>query len=659
MPDPSTYRPAPGAVPDEPGVYRFSDPTGRVLYVGKAKSLRSRLNSYFQDLSALHPRTFAMVTSAAKVEWTVVRNEVEALQLEYSWIKEFDPRYNVRYRDDKSYPYLAVTLDEEFPRAMVMRGAKKRGVRYFGPYAHAWAIRETLDQLLRVFPVRSCSAGVFKRAGQVGRPCLLGYIGKCSAPCVGRVSAAEHRAIVDDLVAFLEGQTTRYIRRLDREMRAAAAETDYERAARLRDDIAALRRAMEQNTVVLGDATDADVVALAEDPLEVAVHVFYVRGGRVRGQRGWVADKADDASTGHLVERFLLQLYGDNGEQAIPREILVPAVPDDPDEAAALAELLAELRGGRVDIRIPRRGDKRALLQTVARNAAQALALHKTKRASDLTTRSRAIEEIQRALGLAEAPLRIEAYDVSNLQGSDVVASLVVFEDGLPRKSEYRRFAVRGDDGFDDVAAIKEVLGRRFRRLRDGRPADDVAAPLDLVTGRPRKFAYTPGLVVVDGGQPQVNAARLAMDEAGVADIPVIGLAKRLEEVFVDTSDDPVILPRASEGLYLLQRIRDEAHRFAITYHRQRRSRSMVDSLLDGVPGLGPSRRKALLARFGSLKRLRTATAEEISQVPGIGRRTAAAVVEAVAESGAVHRPGIAVNTATGEILDQDYAAPR
>jgi excinuclease ABC subunit C len=659
VPDPSTYRPAPGAVPDEPGVYRFSDPTGRVLYVGKAKSLRSRLNSYFQDLSALHPRTFAMVTSAAKVEWTVVRNEVEALQLEYSWIKEFDPRYNVRYRDDKSYPYLAVTLDEEFPRAMVMRGAKKRGVRYFGPYAHAWAIRETLDQLLRVFPVRSCSAGVFKRAGQVGRPCLLGYIGKCSAPCVGRVSAAEHRAIVDDLVAFLEGQTTRYIRRLDREMRAAAAETDYERAARLRDDIAALRRAMEQNTVVLGDATDADVVALAEDPLEVAVHVFYVRGGRVRGQRGWVADKADDASTGHLVERFLLQLYGDNGEQAIPREILVPAVPDDPDEAAALAELLAELRGGRVDIRIPRRGDKRALLQTVARNAAQALALHKTKRASDLTTRSRAIEEIQRALGLAEAPLRIEAYDVSNLQGSDVVASLVVFEDGLPRKSEYRRFAVRGDDGFDDVAAIKEVLGRRFRRLRDGRPADDVAAPLDPVTGRPRKFAYTPGLVVVDGGQPQVNAARLAMDEAGVADIPVIGLAKRLEEVFVDTSDDPVILPRASEGLYLLQRIRDEAHRFAITYHRQRRSRSMVDSLLDGVPGLGPSRRKALLARFGSLKRLRTATAEEISQVPGIGRRTAAAVVEAVAESGAAHRPGIAVNTATGEILDQGYAAPR
>ncbi len=660
MPDPSTYRPAPGSIPDEPGVYRFSDQAGRVLYVGKAKSLRSRLNSYFQDLSALHARTFAMVTSAAKVEWTVVRNEVEALQLEYSWIKEFDPRFNVRYRDDKSYPYLAVTLDEEFPRAMVMRGAKKRSVRYFGPYAHAWAIRETLDQLLRVFPVRSCSAGVFRRAAQVGRPCLLGYIGKCSAPCVGRVSADEHREIVNDLVAFLEGQTAKYIRRLEREMRAAAAVTDYERAARLRDDIAALQRAMEQNAVVLGDATDADVVALAEDPLEVAVHIFYVRGGRVRGQRGWVADKADDAPTGALVERFLLQLYGEQGNGSVPREILVPALPDDPAEARALTELLAELRGGRVEIRIPRRGDKRALLETGARNAGQALSVHKTKRASDLTTRSRALQEIQLALGLEEAPLRIEAYDVSNLQGTDVVASMVVFEDGLPRKSEYRRFAVKGrdggGDGTDDVAAIREVLNRRFRRLRD--VADGVSQPLDPETGRPRKFAYAPGLVVVDGGHPQVNAARLAMDEAGVADIPVIGLAKRLEEVVVDNADDPVIMPRASEGLYLLQRVRDEAHRFAITYHRQRRSRSMVDSLLDGVPGLGPSRRKALLARFGSLKRLRAATAVEIAQVPGIGHRTAQAVVEAVSQDVGMGRPAAAVNMATGEILEPDHAVP-
>jgi excinuclease ABC subunit C len=650
VPDPSTYRPAPGSVPDEPGVYRFSDSAGRVVYVGKAKSLRSRLNSYFHDLFALHPRTLAMVTTSAKVEWTVVRTEVEALQLEYSWIKEFDPRFNVRYRDDKSYPYLAVTLDEEFPRALVMRGAKKRGVRYFGPYAHAWAIRESLDQLLRVFPVRSCSKGVFRRASQVGRPCLLGYIGKCSAPCVGRVTAEEHRAIVDDLVAFLEGQTTRYVRRLERDMRAAAKEQDYERAARLRDDIAALQRAMEQNAVVLGDATDADVIALAEDPLEVAVHIFYVRGGRVRGQRGWVADKADDAPTGELVERFLLQLYGENGAEAVPREILVPALPDDRDETRALHELLEELRGGRIDLRVPQRGDKRALLGTVTRNAEQALALHKTKRASDLTTRSRALEEIQRALELDEAPLRIECYDVSNLQGTDVVASMVVFEDGLPRKSEYRRFAVRGHQGFDDLAAIREVLGRRFKRLTDERGPDAAAQPLDPDTGRPRKFAYAPGLVVVDGGKPQVDAARLAMDEAGVSDIPVVGLAKRLEEVFVDGSDDPVILPRTSEGLYLLQRVRDEAHRFAIAFHRQRRSRSMVDSLLDGIAGLGPARRQALLARFGSLRRLRAADVDEIAAVPGIGRQTAQAVAEAVAQ----RRPASAVNMATGEILDPE-----
>src|ERR687892_325422 len=416
MADPSTYRPAVGSIPESPGVYRFRDPHGRVIYVGKAKSLRQRLNSYFADVAGLHPRTRQMVTTASSVDWTVVGTEVEALQLEYNWIKEFDPRFNVRYRDDKSYPSLAVTLNEEYPRLQVMRGPKKKGVRYFGPYAHAWAIRETLDTLTRVFPARTCSTGVFKRAGQIGRPCLLGYIGKCAAPCVGRVTPEEHRAIVDDLVAFLEGQTTRYVRRLERDMRAAAKEQDYERAARLRDDIAALQRAMEQNAVVLGDATDADVIALAEDPLEVAVHIFYVRGGRVRGQRGWVADKADDAPTGELVERFLLQLYGENGAEAVPREILVPALPDDRDETRALHELLEELRGGRIDLRVPQRGDKRALLGTVTRNAEQALALHKTKRASDLTTRSRALEEIADALGLDSAPLRVECFDISHFQ---------------------------------------------------------------------------------------------------------------------------------------------------------------------------------------------------------------------------------------------------
>ncbi len=648
MADPATYRPAPGSVPDGPGVYRFRDAQGRVIYVGKAKSLRSRLSSYFQDLAALHARTQTMVTSAASVEWTVVSTEVEALQLEYNWIKEFDPRFNVRYRDDKSYPYLAVTLSEEYPRVMVMRGAKKKGYRYFGPYSHAWAIRETLDLLLRVFPVRSCSNGVFKRAGQVGRPCLLGYIGKCSAPCVGRVSAEEHRAIVEDFVAFMEGRTSTYLRRLEVQMRQASDAQEYERAARLRDDIKALERAMEKQAVVLGDATYADVVALAEDPLEVAVQIFYVRGGRVRGQRGWVADKVDDADTGELVERFLTQLYDAEAGDGVPREVLVPALPDD---AEALADWLSAQRGSRVALRVPQRGDKRALLETVARNAQQSLALHKTKRASDLSTRSQALSEIQDALGLDEAPLRIECYDVSNLQGTDVVASMVVFEDGLPRKGEYRRFTIRGFEGQNDVAAIHEVLTRRFRRYLEEREATgEVAEPLDPETGRPRKFAYAPGLVVVDGGPPQVAAAQRALDELGIDDVALCGLAKRLEEVWLPGVPDPVILPRTSEGLYLLQRIRDEAHRFAITFHRQKRSRSMTESLLDDVPGLGDTRRKALLRHFGSLRRLRQASVDEVAEVPGIGPRTANAVVDALAGA----RMAPAVNVSTGEILDGD-----
>jgi len=658
MADPATYRPAPGAVPDQPGVYRFLDRTGRIVYVGKAKSLRSRLGSYFQDLTHLHPRTQTMVTSAARVDWTVVGNEVEALQLEYSWIKQFDPRFNVKYRDDKSYPWLAVTMHEEFPRVTVGRGPKRKGVRYFGPYSHAWAIRETVDLLLRVFPMRSCSAGVFKRSSQIGRPCLLGYIGKCSAPCVGRVTAAEHRVIVDDFVGFLSGRTDEYVRRLEREMRAAAAELDFERAARLRDDVGALQRALEKNAVVLGDGTDADVVALREDPLEVAVQIFSVRGGRVRGQRGWVADKVDDAGTGDLVERALVQLYDGESGDAVPREILVPALPED---AAALEAWLTERRRGRVAVRVPQRGDKRALLETVGRNAAESLAVHKTRRASDLTTRNRALEEIQRALALDEAPLRIECYDVSNLQGTQVVASMVVFEDGLPRKSEYRRFIIRGVDGQNDVASMHETITRRFRRMLDDQidkgvsdSDDDGPLLVDPETGRPRKFAYAPGLVVVDGGPPQVAAAAQALTELGLDDIPVCGLAKRLEEVWV-LGEDPLVLPRSSEGLYLLQRIRDEAHRFAITHHRSRRSRSMVESALDDVPGLGEVRRKALLSRFGSLKRLRAASVDEVAEVPGVGRRTAEAVVATLAPGAEkVTASTAAVNTATGEILDDD-----
>ncbi len=658
MADPSTYRPSPGSIPTSPGVYRFRDEHRRVVYVGKAKNLRSRLTSYFQDIVNLHPRTATMVTSAASVEWTVVNTEVEALQLEYSWIKEYDPRFNVKYRDDKSYPWLAVTLNEEYPRVMVGRGAKKRGVRYFGPYSHAWAIRETVDLLLRVFPMRSCTNGVFKRSAQIGRPCLLGYIGKCSAPCVGRVTTEEHRAIVDDFCDFMAGQTTGFVKRLEKEMYAASAAQDYERAARLRDDIGALNRAMEKQQVVLGDGTDADVVALSEDPLEVAVQIFYVRGGRIRGQRGWVADKVDDADTGGLVERFLLQLYDGELGDTIPREVLVPALPDD---TPALEQWLSDLRGARVSIKVPQRGDKKALQETVGRNALQALGLHKTKRASDLTTRNRALEEIQLALDLPTAPLRVECYDISNLQGTEVVASMVVFEDGLARKSEYRRFVIKGVEGQNDVASMHEVITRRFKRLLDERAesgefsdgpddGDEGSGPMliDPETGRPKKFAYTPGLVVVDGGPPQVAAAQRALDELGIDDIPVCGLAKRLEEVWLPSQEDPVILPRTSEGLYLLQRIRDEAHRFAITHHRSRRSKSMVESLLDDVPGLGEVRRKSLLKRFGSLKKLRAATVDEIAEVPGIGSRTAEAIVAALGESRG--RATVSVNTATGEI---------
>jgi excinuclease ABC subunit C len=651
--DPATYRPRPGEIPVAPGVYKFRDAQSRVIYVGKAKSLRPRLSSYFQDLTALHPRTQTMVTTAASVEWTVVSTEVEALQLEYTWIKEFDPRFNVKYRDDKSYPWLAVTLDEEYPRVMVGRGPKRKGVRYFGPYSHAWAIRETVDLLLRVFPMRSCSNGVFRRSQQIGRPCLLGYIGKCAAPCVGKVDADEHREIVDDFCDFLAGQTTTYVRRLEKQMAAAAADLEYERAARIRDDIGALNRALEKNAVVLGDGTDADVLAVAEDPLEVAVQIFSVRAGRIRGQRGWVADKTDDAGTGELVERALLKLYDGEAADGIPREVLVPALPDD---AAALATWLGEHRGSGVDLRVPQRGDKRSLMETVERNAKQALATHKTRRASDLTTRSRALEEIQAALELDDAPLRIECFDISNLQGSEVVASMVVFEDGLPKKSEYRRFVIKArgrDGGSDDVASMRETITRRFRRMQE----EIEQEARDPDTGRPRRFAYSPGLIVVDGGPPQVAAAQQAMVDVGVPDVAVCGLAKRLEEVWVPGEEDPVILPRTSEGLYLLQRIRDEAHRFAITHHRGRRSKSMVASALDEVPGLGDVRRKALLKHFGSLKKLRAATAEEIQQVPGIGPATAAVIVDTLGRpagpaTGATTVP--AVNVATGEILDDD-----
>jgi excinuclease ABC subunit C len=638
VPDPATYRPAPGSIPVEPGVYRFRDPHSRVIYVGKAKSLRSRLNSYFADISGLAPRTRQMVMAAGSVEWTVVNTEVEALQLEYNWIKEFDPRFNIRYRDDKSYPVLAVTLNEEYPRLMVYRGPRRKGVRYFGPYSHAWAIRETLDLLTRVFPARTCSAGVFKRHKQIDRPCLLGYIDKCSAPCIGRVSAEEHRKIVLDFCDFLSGKTDRLARDMEREMNAAAEQLDFERAARLRDNISALKRALEKQTVVFGDGTDADVVAFADDELEAAVQVFHVRGGRVRGQRGWIVEKSgdpQDSGQSHLVEQFLTQFYGDQAEldgaadestNPVPRQILVPVLPPNSDE---LETWLCGLRGSRVALRVPMRGDKRALAETVRRNALDALTQHKLKRAGDFTARSAALQSIQEALGLADAPLRIECVDISHVQGTDVVASLVVFEDGLPRKSDYRHYAIReaaGGGRSDDVASIAEVTRRRFAR----HVSDLQNTSVFTAEGKSRKFAYPPNLYVVDGGAPQVNAAAAVLDQLGVSDVAVVGLAKRLEEVWVPAEPDPVIMPRNSEGLFLLQRVRDEAHRFAITYHRSKRSKRMTASALDSVRGLGEHRRKALVTHFGSVARLRQASVEEITAVPGIGIATAKAVLEAL-----------------------------
>jgi len=700
MADPATYRPKPGEIPTSPGVYRFRDVHGRVIYVGKAKNLRARLSSYFQDVAHLHHRTQTMVTTAASVEWTVVGTEVEALALEYSWIKEYDPRFNVKYRDDKSYPYLAVTMAEEVPRAQVMRGAKRPGTRYFGPYGHAWAIRETLDLLLRVFPIRTCSAGVYRRAHQTGRPCLLGYIDKCSAPCVGRIGVDDHKQLAQDFCDFMAGDTQRFERRLTARMNEAAASMEYEQAARLRDDIQALRRATEKNAVVLPDATDADVFALAGDELEAAVQVFHVRGGRIRGQRGWIVEKVEDVTDAELVEHLLQQVYGavedaraaadEVGEgsraraearrearDAVPREVLVPVLPPDP---AQMTAWLTGLRGARVELRVPQRGDKRDLAGTVRANAEHALNLHRTRRAGDLTTRSQALREIQEALGLESAPLRIECYDISHTQGTYQSASMVVFEDGLPRKSEYRTFSVRGPEGDgarDDTAAMHEVITRRFRRyLADRLAAGDVElddgdeqepggvdrprsgeVPAEE-TGERKRFAYPPNLVVVDGGPPQVAAAQRALDELGVTDVALCGLAKRLEEVWLPGDDYPVILQRSSEGLYLLQRVRDEAHRFAITQHRRRRSKGMTASALDDVPGLGPARRKALLATFGSVKRLRAASVDEIAAVRGMGRRTAEAVVAALGGDAAAATAEDGPAAAVGASPDGGSRAP-
>ncbi|KIS27517.1 excinuclease ABC subunit C [Arthrobacter sp. SPG23] len=668
MADPASYRPQTGEIPTNPGVYRFRDPHGRVIYVGKAKSLRSRLNSYFANPGGLLPKTYAMVHAASSVEWTVVGSELESLQLEYTWIKEFKPRFNVVFRDDKTYPYLAVTMGEKFPRVQVLRGERRKGTRYFGPYT-AGAIRETMDTLLRVFPVRSCSPGVLKRAQASGRPCLLGYIDKCAAPCVGRVTPEEHRALAEDFCSFMGGEAKRFIGRLEKDMAAAVAELDYERAARVRDDIIALRKVFERNAVVLAEDTDADVFALHEDELEAAVQVFHVRGGRVRGQRGWVVEKVEDFTTPDLVEHLLQQVYGEEGETQgrLPREVLVP---EEPSNAAELAQWLAGLRGAKVDIRVPRRGDKAALMSTVRENAEHALKLHKSRRAGDLTNRSLALQELQEALDLPVALLRIECFDISHVQGTNVVASMVVVEDGLPKKSDYRKFSITGAAAVDDTAAMHDVLTRRFRNYLQEKSAQAEAARLpghqaaleavavasmhDTTTPAPRaKFAYPPNLVVVDGGKPQVNAAARALAELGIDDVYVVGLAKRLEEVWLPDSDFPVILPRTSEGLYLLQRIRDEAHRFAITFHRQKRGKAMTVSALDSVPGLGEAKRKALLAQFGSVKSIRTASAAELATAKGIGPSLADAIVSHFSNgSAASGAEAPSINMTTGEIIE-------
>jgi len=610
--NPADYRPAPGTIPTQPGVYRFRDPHGRVVYVGKAKNLRQRLQNYFQPLTALHPRTRVMVTTAASVEWTVVRNEVEALVLEHTWIKEYDPRFNVVFKDDKSYPFLAVTMNESVPRMLVMRGDRKKGVRYFGPYAKAWAIRQTVDTLLTVLPMRTCTTSVYRKAERQGRPCLLGYIDKCAAPCVGKISEDDHRLLAEGVCQVLAGDAKPLIRDLTDTMVAASEKEDFEVAARARDRLRALTSVLERNAVVLPQGTDADVFSLVDDEFEAAAHVFYVRDGRISGERGWVVDKPEPLTPAEMVNALLQEAY--QTAESVPAEVLVPVVPSDGDVIGAY---LNGLRGTAVSVRVPSRGKKAELAQSGAKNAQQVFDQHRLKRASDLTTRSAALTDLQENLGLAEAPLRIECYDISHIQGTHQVGSMVVFEDAIARKKEYRQFSV--GDAVDDTAAMNDVLTRRFRRYLE----EAKLPPEERETAR---FAYPPQLVVVDGGPPQVAAARRAMDDVGVPEIPVVGLAKRLEEVWLPGEEFPAILPRGSESLYLLQRVRDEAHRFAIKNHRAKRGKAMTASTLDEIPGVGATRSKALLRHFGSLARLKDASEEQIARVPGVGEGTARAI---------------------------------
>ncbi len=611
----SLLRPDTSSIPDAPGAYLFRDGDGRVVYVGKAGSLRKRLASYWGK--PLHPRTAAMMDAAETVEWMLASGEVDALMLEYNLIQRHRPRFNIRYRDDKSYPFLALTVGETWPRAQVMRGAKRKNVRYFGPYGHAWAIRDTLDALTRVFPVRTCTNSFFDSRARAGRPCLYYDIGRCSGPCVPSatgVTEESYRADVEALSDFLSGNTKPVIAGLDREMREAAERQEYEQAAKLRDQLAAARRAMETQEMVLTQPEDLDVVGVAEDDLEAAFQVFFVRGGRVLGRRGWVVDRVEDLDRPELMASFVRQLYMERTE--VPPRVLVPTSPADRD---VLEAWLAARRGSKVSIGVPERGAKRKLMEVVNQNAAEAFHRHKLRRASDFGARSRALSELADQLGLPQAPLRIECYDISNLGESDTVGSMVVFEDGLPKRSDYRKFEIKGVPGQDDFASMEEMLRRRFNRLIRERD--------EPVTSSKRRFAYPPSLVVVDGGKGQLGVCSKVLADLGL-DIPHIGLAKRLEEVYFPGRPDPLLIPRASEALFVLQHIRDEAHRFAITYHRQKRAKRALVSPLDEVPGVGPARKKALLKRFGSLARMRDATTDEIAGTPGIGPELAHAIHE-------------------------------
>jgi len=648
-------RPPTGTIPETPGSYQFKDKDGRVIYVGKASSLRQRLSNYFQDPRNMHPRTAQMVATATTVEWIEVRNEVEALMLEYSLIKQHRPRFNVRLRDDKSYPFLAVTLDEQFPRAMVMRGRKRKGTRYFGPYAHAYAIRETLDLLLRSFPIRTCSPGKFHEHERLGRPCLLFHIEKCSAPCVGEIDEERYRGLVAELCEFLDGDTDEIVTRLEAEMREAATALEYERAARVRDRLLAVRKAIEKQQMVAERSEDLDVVGIDDDELEAAVQVFFVRKGRVVGRRGFVLDKVEELSPGGLVDRILEELYGDEPPLGVPKQVLVPVEPDD---AETYEEWLSHLRGSRVQVRVPQRGDKRTLHETVTRNAKEEFVRHRLRRAGDHNARSRALTELQDLLGLPEAPLRIECYDMAHLQGTDYVGSMVVLEDGLPNKREYRRFKVKDVPGNDDYAAMEEVLTRRLQAYLDERDqvlvdddlddagdgaADGTAEP-GVPTRRrrtkPVRFAYPPQLLLVDGGKGQLAVAERVVRSLGLQDeIPLASLAKRFEEVYLPGRSTPVEVPRGSEALFMLQRIRDEAHRFANTFHRELRGKRMTASSLDGIPGLGDARRQKLVKAMGGVNAVKAASLDDLRALSFLPDAVAEAIHERFHPAGVPDEP--------------------